>query len=126
MDHGAAAHFQPTRSVCTRLYCAAMSVRVNLRLPDDLWGGVCTAADGAGQTRTMFVRRALEAALSEAKGSAIREQAGPGPVPSEARNEGVRPAAPPRAPEPESKPMSADELRAWKRAQSNRGGRGVA
>lgn len=94
-----------------------MSVRVNLRLPDDLWGGVCTAADGVGQTRTMFVRRALEAALGEST--------------PEARRVGVSvdtSPAPPRAPkpEPESKPMSADELRAWKRAQSNRGGRGVA
>jgi predicted transcriptional regulator len=79
-----------------------MSVRVNLRLPDDLWGAVCTAADGAGQTRTMFVRRALEAALSGHGGVGDREaEEGRGvrqtsPEPNRTPSS---PAAPPRAPE---------------------------
>jgi hypothetical protein len=59
-----------------------------------------------------WVREALEAALSEAKGPPLGEQAGPGPVGS---SEPVRPAAPPRAPEPEAKPYELPKIakRKW-------------
>jgi hypothetical protein len=65
------------------------------------------------EPRASFARRALEAALSEAKGPPLREQAGP--VPSAASNEGVRPAAPPRASRdvPAESPLPKIAKRKW-------------
>lgn len=59
----------------------------------DLLNRVDQQAAVLGQTRRVFVERALEAALSEPRGASRAEQAGPVPVPS---SEGVGPAASPR------------------------------
>jgi predicted transcriptional regulator len=60
----------------------------------DLLARVDARAAELGQTRRVFTERALEAALSEAKGALATERSGPAPVPVQ---EGARPAAPPRA-----------------------------
>jgi hypothetical protein len=70
---------------------------ITVRLPDELRERIDAVRGDVPRER--WVRRALEAALSEAKGPPLGKQAGPGPVGS---SELVRPAAPPRA--HESKP----------------------
>lgn len=69
--------------------------RLDLRIAPGLKAKVKAEATDRGQSLTVFVVRALEAALSEAKGVTRPTQVGPVPVPSQ---EGVRPVAPPRAP----------------------------
>jgi hypothetical protein len=74
---------------------------------DEHWiARVTDEAERLGQSRRMFVQRAvdraLEATLSEANGAMSSEQAGPAPVPTTTRTPGsqsvgVRPAASLRA-----------------------------
>jgi hypothetical protein len=74
-----------------------MRKRLDVRLPEALDATLRATAAAQDRTVTWVVERALEAALSEAKGPLLGTQAGPGPVPSP---EGVRPAASPRVPRP--------------------------
>jgi hypothetical protein len=67
--------------------------RLELRVERELLERIDAAREDVPRSR--WVVRALEAALSEAKGSVLGRQAGPGPVGS---SEPVRPAASPRAP----------------------------
>jgi hypothetical protein len=71
--------------------------RLSLRIDRDLKHRVTEEAERRGQSLTVFVERALEAALSEANGAVLGMQVDPAPVPS---HEGVRSTAPPRAPVP--------------------------
>lgn len=82
--------------------------RFEIRLPKAEKQAILAGAQEAGQNPSVFARRVLAAALSEAKGAPIAIQAGPAPVPSTSRmgcnvrepesvRDGVRPAASPRA-----------------------------
>jgi hypothetical protein len=78
-------------------YTAAMKdARLELRIERKLMARIDAARGDVSRTR--WVERALESALSEAKGPSLPMRAGPGPVSS---SEGVRPAAPSRAPKKE-------------------------
>jgi predicted DNA-binding protein len=63
---------------------------VHFRFPPELNVALTARSRELGQTRTEYVIRALEKALSEANGAIDSMRAGPAPVLSQ---EGVRPAA---------------------------------
>jgi hypothetical protein len=94
-----------------------------MRLPDALLARVNARARELGQTRTTFTERALEAALSEAKGAF-----GPAPVPS---SDGVRPAAQPRTPERGRSGISDEDIKrgyvtmGWGRQRIDKEGRPI-
>jgi predicted DNA-binding protein len=105
-----------SRLLSMRLCPIVMLMRepVHFRFPPELNAALTARSRELGQTRTEYVMRALEKALSEANGAIDSMRAGPAPVLS---REGVRPAAPSQASVKRHRPTCSCQICRPKRSE---------